>query len=392
MRVALVSPLFESVPPRLYGGTERVVYNLANGLEAAGAEVTLFASGDSRVNCPLVPMIDEALRLSTRSVRDPNAYHFRMLAEVARRSHEFDVIHNHHDHWMLPLTEMTSTPMVTTLHGRLDVPELCLGLRAYPKARFISISRSQRSFAPDLDWAGTIHHGLDVEKHRFYARPGKYLAFLGRISREKRPDLAIEIAQRAGIPLKIAAKIEGEEMQSYYDHLIKPHVDGRNVEFIGEICDAERDEFLGEALALAFPIDWPEPFGLVVIESMACGTPVLARNCGAVPELVEDGLTGFCHSDIRVLARRARELPSIDRALCRKRAEERFSLTRMTEDYLNVYRTLSEPAERKHARDLSDLRPRRGERRRGERALRPRLDRHRRHFVHPHQRLADGDT
>jgi glycosyltransferase involved in cell wall biosynthesis len=307
-----------------------------------------------------------------------------MLAEVARRSHEFDVIHNHHDHWMLPLTEMTATPTVTTLHGRLDVLELCLGLRAFPKARFISISHAQRNSAPDLDWMDTIYHGIDIERHHFRPTPGKYLAFLGRISREKRPDLAIEIAHRAGIPLKIAAKIEGPEMQTYYDRLIKPHVDGKNVEFIGEICDEQRDEFLGEALGLVFPIDWPEPFGLVVVESMACGTPVLARPCGAVSELIENNRTGFYHSDVRVLAQCARDLIGINRSLCRRRVEERFSLKRMTEDYLSVYRTLSEPSERKRTHPQA--------RRRGERALRPRLDRHRRHFIHPYPRIADGDT
>ncbi|HUP57228.1 MAG TPA: glycosyltransferase family 4 protein [Bdellovibrionota bacterium] len=367
MRVALVSPLFESVPPRRYGGTERVVYNLCHGLKERGIDVTLFASGDSQAGVPLVPIVEEAFRLSGRPVRDPAAYHFKMLAEVARRAHEFDVIHNHHDYWMLPLAKMTGTPILTTLHGRLDIPELVLPLPEFDGSWFVSISDSQRSALPGLPWLGTIHHGIDASNFQFRAEPGKYLAFLGRIDDHKRPEYAIEIAKRSGVPLKIAAKIEGREAQAYYDAHVAPHVDGSFIEYVGEITESEKSEFLGGALALVFPIDWPEPFGLVMLESLACGTPVLARPRGAAPEVLRSGVTGYVHEDLGVLAESVRNLDRISRHECRRWVETRFSLGRMTEDYVNVYGTLAGVAE---SRDLH-----RGFRRAGP-------DRHRRHFVH----------
>ncbi len=367
MRVALVSPLFESVPPRLYGGTERVVDWLCRGLADAGVDVTLFASGDSSVSAQadLIPVVDQALRLRTRPVTDPIAYNLKLMAEVASRASRFDVIHNHHDYWMLPLSRMTTTPLVTTLHGRLDLPDIHQAFFSYPNAHFVSISHHQREAMPGLRWARTIHHGIDLDRLEFRESPGKYLAFLGRFDPHKRPDLAIDMAQEAGIPLKIAAKIEGKEMQEYYEAL-KPRIDGRFIEYIGEIGESEKSDFLGNACALAFPINWPEPFGLVMLEALACGTPVLARPRGAVPEVLVDGMTGFVREDARELGRLAVDgLHSISRLHCRRWVEQRFSLKRMTEDYIDVYRS------------LASARP-----------VRP--DRDRRDLLYPVQRAADG--
>ncbi len=346
MRIAFIAPLFESVPPRLYGGTERVIDHLCRGVQAAGTEVTLFASGDSAANVPLVPVVDRAFRLRETPVMDPYAYNLRMLALVAKHAEEFDVIHNHHDYWMLPLSEMTSTPLLTTLHGRLDLPDIAAAFMSYPKSYFVSISNSQRGPLAMLNWVRTIYHGLDLKEFEFNPRHGSYLAFLGRITWEKRPDLAIQMARRSGVPLKIAAKIEGRESEQYFEEYIKPHVDGKFIEYIGEISDREKSEFLGNALALAFPIDWPEPFGLAVIEALACGTPVLARPFGSIPELLQDGVTGYCHREIEVLAERVKDIQSIDRQGCRDWVEQRFSLQRMTEDYIDVYRELTESTRR----------------------------------------------
>lgn len=339
----MVSPLQESVPPRLYGGTERVIHGLCRGLTEANIEVTVFASGDSSVEGKLVPVIPEAMRLMRNPVRDPVAHTYKMMAMVARRAHEFDLIHNHHDYWMLPLSEMVACPVLTTFHGRMDLPDLPSAVSGFARARYVSISDSQRLPMPQLPWVATIHHGLDLESFKFKEKPGKYLAFLGRIDPEKRPEWAIEIAQRAGIPLKIAAKIEGPVNQSYYDCLMKSHVDGKFIEFLGEISESEKSDFLGNALALVFPIDWPEPFGLVAIEALACGTPVLARPRGAVPELLADGITGYCHEELSKLAAYALRIPILDRKKCREWVEQRFSLRRMTEDYINVYRRLCRP-------------------------------------------------
>lgn len=377
MRVALISPLYESVPPRFYGGTERVVFNLCHGLTQAGLDVTLFASGDSRVPGHLAPMVDQALRLGEGAARNACAIHFKMLAEISDRAREFDIIHNHHDFWMLPLCRMTRTPMITTLHGRLDLPDIVEAFLGFPEAQYISISDSQRKPMPWLRWLKTIHHGLDLSQFEFHPRPGKYLAFLGRICLDKRPEWAIEISKKAGVPLKIAAKIEGKEMQDYFDAYVKPHVDGKNVEFIGEISDREKCDFLGNALGTVFPIDWPEPFGLVMIESLACGTPVLGRPFGAAAEILEDGVTGFVSSDIQELSRRVRDLESFDREGCRRWVEARFSLQRMTEDYIHVYRQLAErPAGISRARATQ----------------RRRSHRDRRNLIHSVQRVADGDT
>lgn len=363
MRVAVISPLFESVPPRYYGGTERVVSNLCRGLTDANIEVVLFASGDSVVEGKIVPVIDEALRLRKIPVKDPIAYNFKLLSLVAKYADDFDVIHNHHDYWMLPLTSMSDTPLLTTLHGRMDLPDIPAAFLSFPKSYYVSISNSQRFPMPDLKWVRTIHHGIDYQEFSFQQKPGKYLAFLGRISVEKRPEWAIEIARRSGVPLKIAAKIEGVQAQNYYDSIIKPQVDGKFIEYLGEISDSEKSEFLGNALALVFPVDWPEPFGLVVIEALACGTPVLARPYGSIPEILYDGVTGFINSDIRVLADQVKDIPKIDRQGCREWVERNFSLQRMTEDYIDVYRYIK--------------------------AKRHRADSHRWNFVHPFQRTTD---
>lgn len=356
MRIALIAPLYESVPPRLYGGTERVVAQLAQGLTAAGIETTVFASGDSQVSGRLVPVVPEALRLSEDGIQDPAALHLALLATVARQAREFDLIHNHHDYWMLPLTGLTDVPVVTTLHGKLGLMEPALAFRAWPKARYISISHAQRQPMPDLPWVRTIHHGLDYTHLPFRGQTGKYLAFLGRITRDKGPAEAIRMAQLSGVPLKIAAKIEGPGTQEYFDAEVKPHIDGKNVEFIGEISDREKGEFLGDALALAFPIDWPEPFGLVMIEAMACGTPVLARPRGSVPEVVQDGVTGFIRESVDELAQCVHRLPEISRAACRTHVERRFSLARMTEETIDVYQQLIGEAagerSRSHRRNL----------------------------------------
>jgi glycosyltransferase involved in cell wall biosynthesis len=344
MRVALISPLFESVPPRLYGGTERVIYNLCRGLTEADIEVSVFASGDSSIEGRIVPVVEEAFRLRKTPVTDPSSYHFKMLAMVAERAREYDIIHNHHDYWMLPLSQMIKTPLLTTLHGRLDLPDITSAFQSFSKCSYISISDNQRTPLSFLNWERTIHHGLDIAQFKFHPKPGKYLAFLGRMTFEKRPEWAIEIAKLSGVPLKIAAKIDGPDGQQFYDRFIRPHVDGKFIEYVGEITESEKSEFLGNALALAFPIDWPEPFGLVVPESLACGTPVLARPCGSVPELLQNGITGFIDADIRVLAKRIRDLSKISRYRCRQWAEERFSLRRMTEEYVDVYRKLSNRA------------------------------------------------
>jgi glycosyltransferase involved in cell wall biosynthesis len=354
MRVALIAPPYESVPPKLYGGTERVVHNLCQGLQRAGIDVTLFASGDSECpGVPLVPVVDQALRLRRPAVRDPASYHLRTLAIAARHAREFDLIHNHDDYWMLPLSELSDTPVLSTLHGRLDLSDIPAAFLSYPKASFVSISNSQRGPLGLLNWAGTIYHGMEFDHLEFKPEPGRYLAFLGRISWEKAPHWAIEIALQSGIPLKIAAKIEGRESQEYFDARIRPYVDGKFIEYVGEINESEKSEFLGNALGLVFPIDWPEPFGLVMIEALACGTPVLARPLGSVPELLCSGVTGFHSLDIRELARKAPELARIDRARCREWALGRYSLPRMIEEYIDVYRRLARPAEfADHRRNL----------------------------------------
>jgi glycosyltransferase involved in cell wall biosynthesis len=340
MRIAQVAPLAEAVPPRLYGGTERVVSYLTEELVALGHEVTLFASGDSRTRARLEAVVPRALRLDG-GVRDAVAPHVLMLRQVLARAGEFDIIHFHLDHLHLPAMLGRGIPFVTTLHGRLDLPELGPVFAAFPQAPFVSISDAQRLPLREvaMTWAGTVHHGIPRDLLRFSPRHRGYLAFLGRISPEKGPDAAIRIARAAGLPLRIAAKVDQAD-RAYFETVVRPMLDGPGVEFLGEIAEAEKSEFLGGAMALLMPIDWPEPFGLVMIEAMACGTPVLAYARGSVPEVVEDGVSGLLVRDEAAAVASLGRVVGLDRAAVRRAFEARFTARRMAEDYLAIYRRL----------------------------------------------------
>ena len=341
MKIAQVAPLAERCPPRLYGGTERIVSYLTEELVRQGHDVTLFASGDSRTAARLVRCSDMALRLNP-AVKDHLPYHIMLADEVCRRADEFDVIHFHIDLLHFPLIRDYADRTLTTLHGRLDRPDLKPFHAAFPEIPLVSISDSQRRPLPAVNWLGTVPHGLPRDLLPFSPRPaGDYLAFLGRISPEKRPDRAIAIAKRAGLPLKIAAKVDSVD-RAYWDMVIAPLVARHDdVEFVGEIDERRKASFLGNARALLFPIDWPEPFGLVMIEAMACGTPVIAWNCGSVPEVVDDGVTGFIVEDVAEAAAAVERLAMIDRARVRSVFERRFTVERMTADYLSIYRSLA---------------------------------------------------
>jgi glycosyltransferase involved in cell wall biosynthesis len=341
MRIAQVAPLFESVPPRLYGGTERIVSYLTEELVRRGHDVTLFASGDSATRATLVPVVERAMRLDAAR-RDVLAAEFiRQLGMVFSRAADFDVIHCHVDYLAFPFGALTPTPTVHTIHGRLDLPHLVPVYRQFRTVPLVSISDAQRIPLASLGvrWAGTVYHGLPVERYAFAPGDGGYLAFLGRLSPEKQADLAIEVARRVGLPLRIAAKVDPAD-QEYFEQVIAPLLDDPLVEFLGEIGDADKAAFLGGARALLFPIDWPEPFGLVMIEAMACGTPVIARPCGSVPEVVVHGRTGFLADTLVDLAEAVKRLDEIDRAECRRHVEARFSVARMAEDYERVYHRL----------------------------------------------------
>jgi len=340
MKIAQIAPLAEAVPPRLYGGTERIVSYLTEELVRQGHQVTVFASGDSRTRAELVACAPKALRLDP-AVRDPVPHVLMMLDEVRRRAHEFDILHFHMDLFHFPTFTDIAGQTVTTLHGRLDLPDLQPFYRRFRDFPLVSISNDQRGPLPGAHWAGTVYHGLPLELHRFVPTTDQgYLAFLGRISPEKRPDRAIEIARRTGLPLRIAAKVDNAD-RAYFEQQIEPLLADPLVEFVGEIGDADKSEFLGNARALLFPIDWPEPFGLVVIESMACGTPVIAFARGSVPEIVEDGVTGFIVDNIEEAVRAVRRIPELDRREVRRRFEQRFSAGRMASDYLEIYRQLT---------------------------------------------------
>jgi len=338
MRIAQVAPLYEAVPPKLYGGTERVVSWLTEELVRQGHEVTLFASGDSQTSARLIPCAPEALRLS--GVRDPLAPHVLMVERVLQMAHEFDIIHFHIDYLHLPLMRRSGHPYLTTLHGRLDLPEMFPFYKEFREAPFVSISQAQRRPLPFLNWVGTVHHGLPRDLYRPSYEPGKYLAFLGRISPEKRPDRAIELAERVGIRLLMAAKVDRAD-QDYFREVIRPRLRSPWVEFIGEITDGEKQEFLAGALALLMLIDWPEPFGLVMIEANACGTPVIAWRCGSVPEIIEPGRNGFIVESLEEAERAVEALARISRRECRRVFEERFTAERMARDYLALYRRLA---------------------------------------------------
>jgi glycosyltransferase involved in cell wall biosynthesis len=335
MRIAQVSPLFESVPPKLYGGTERVVSYLTEELVRQGHDVTLFASGDSVTRARLEPQCARALRLDD-SVIDPMAHHILMLEHVFARSAEFDIIHFHIDHLHFPLSRRLEVPQVTTLHGRLDMPDLQPLYAEFADMPVVSISDAQRRPLPHAFWQQTVYHGLPRDLYSFSGRRGQYLAFLGRISPEKRADLAIAIAERAGLPLRIAAKVDPVD-RAYFASEIAPLLDRPGVEFVGEISDRDKSAFLADAVALLFPIDWPEPFGLVMLEAMACGTPVIAFPRGSVPEIIDHGITGFVAGGVEEAVHAVARCATLDRRRCRATFERRFTSERMAQDYLRVY-------------------------------------------------------
>jgi glycosyltransferase involved in cell wall biosynthesis len=339
MRIAQIAPLTEAIPPKLYGGTERVVSWLTEELVEFGHEVALFASGDSVTSATLEPIWPRALRLDG-TVRDANALHMVMLEHVRRRAADFDFLHFHLDYYPFSLFARQSTPFVTTLHGRLDLPEHQPVFATFSDVPVISISNAQRRPVPQARWLRTVHHGMPERLLTPTGVRPSYLAFLGRIAPEKGVDKAIRIARRSGIPLKITAKVDRTD-RDYFEELIKPMLEGPGVEFIGEIGDKDKSDFLSGALALLVTIDWPEPFGLVMIEAMACGTPVLAFNRGSVPEIVEDGLTGFIVEDELSAGGVLDPLLALPRDKVRRRFEERFTARRMANDYLDAYRALS---------------------------------------------------
>jgi glycosyltransferase involved in cell wall biosynthesis len=338
MKIAQVAPLIEAVPPKLYGGTERVVAYLTDALVELGHEVTLFASGDSKTKAKLRSVWPRALRLDP-SVHDQFAPLFMQLETVARRAHEFDIIHCHLDYFAFPILRLLDVPSVTTLHGRLDLPELAPLYRHYSDTPVVSISDSQREPLPQANYVATIHHGLP-QQALSQGPGGRYLAFLGRVSPEKAPDAAIRIAARAGMPLKIAAKVDKVD-QEYFKSKIEPLLAQADVEFIGEIGEHEKGEFLGNAAALLFPIAWREPFGLVMIESMACGTPVIAFNNGSVPEVLKNGVSGFIVKSEDEAVKALLDIPCLDRDLVRAEFEHRFTARHMAQNYLKLYSRLA---------------------------------------------------
>lgn len=341
MRIAQVPPLYEAVPPRFYGGTERVVAHLTDALVDLGHQVTLFASAEAQTKAELVKVRDQAIRLDPVQLKSDLAAHMSMLWDVRRRADEFDLIHFHTDMIHFPFFEDVAHKTLTTLHGRLDLKDLPGVYWRWQQFPLVSISDSQRKPIAFANWAGTVHHGMQADLYRPNYGPGEYLAFLGRISPEKRPDRAIALAKRAGLPLKIAAKVDDADLR-YFQDKIEPLLIGQKlVEFVGEIGDDEKSAFLGGAKALLFPIDWPEPFGLVMIEAMACGTPVIAYGCGSVPEVIDDGQTGFIvSSDDKALAAISR-IPNLNRREVRRRFDERFSSVAMGRRYLDLYARLA---------------------------------------------------
>jgi glycosyltransferase involved in cell wall biosynthesis len=339
MNIAQIAPLMESVPPKLYGGTERIVSYLTEELVRLGHDVTLFASGDSVTSAKLVSCSQQALRLDG-SVWDPLPHYMLMLDRVWRLAPNFDVLHFHIDHLHLPLFRPIAKRTVTTLHGRQDLPGLQALYREFGEMPLISISNAQRQPLPDVSFKATVYHGLPESLHQpSLTSTGKYLAFLGRISPEKGPDRAVKIARGAGMPLKIAAKVDRAD-QDYFREEISPLLQGADVEFVGEIGEGDKAKFLGDASALLFPIEWPEPFGIVMIEAMACGTPVLAFDYGSVREVIEDGVTGKIVRDVQEAVEVLPQVIAMDRRAIQRRFEERFSSRRMAKDYLDVYHSL----------------------------------------------------
>ena len=340
MKIAQVAPLWESVPPKLYGGTERIVSYITEELVRMGHDVTLFASGDSETAARLEAVCPQALRLNT-GIFNRDAPMTMLQERSLGATGDFDVIHSHLDFLGFPLARRNPLPVVTTLHGRLDLPELQPVFREYADMPLVSISDAQRQPLSWANWHATIYHGLPRNLYSFHPQPQQYLAFLGRISPEKRPDHAIEIAKRTGIPLRMAAKVDPADLQ-YYLAEIEPLLDHPLIEFIGEISDEEKDNFLGNALALVCPYDWPEPFGLVLIEALACGTPVLAYRRGAIPEIIDNGVTGFVSENLSEMAEAVGRLSEIDRRRCRDAFEERFTADRMARNYVALYKRIIE--------------------------------------------------
>jgi glycosyltransferase involved in cell wall biosynthesis len=340
LRIAQLAPLYESVPPKLYGGTERIVAYLAEELLRRGHDVTLFAAGDSSAKVPLAAGSPQSLRLAGLDQWGAT-FHLPMLSDVYDNIGHFDVIHSHVDSLSFPLARLCPIPTVSTLHGRLDLTELLPVYRYYSDLPVVSISDDQRRPLPEMNWVGTVYHGLPRNLLKFSPQPGKYLAFLGRVAPEKRPDLAIEIARRSGLPLKIAAKVDRAD-RDYFESVIRPLLATPGVEFIGEINEQEKQQFLGGALALVFPVDWPEPFGLVMIEALACGTPVIARPCGSVPEILRNGVTGLLGNTVDDLVAAVRKLGDISRRKCREEFESRFTVEVMASNYERVYYRLAD--------------------------------------------------
>jgi glycosyltransferase involved in cell wall biosynthesis len=345
MRIAQIAPLFESVPPKYYGGTERVVSYLTEELVRQGHDVSLFASGDSITQAKLVATSRRSLRLDKHCV-DQLAHQVLMLERVVQKASSFEIVHFHVDYLHFPYSRRHATPNVTTLHGRLDIPDLVPLYREFRDMPVVSISTAQREPLPFANWIGTVHHGLPEDLYRFNAEPGEYLAFIGRVAPEKRVDRAIEIAKRVGLPLRIAAKVDDVDRE-YFENVIEPLLRDPLIEYVGEIGDGEKQEFLGNARVLLFPIDWPEPFGLVMIEALACGTPVIAFRGGSVPEILEHGSTGFIVDDLDDAVAATRRVGELSRRRCREVFDERFTATRMARDYVEVYAMLLETQQRR---------------------------------------------
>jgi len=338
LRIAQIAPLYERVPPKLYGGTERVVYNITEEMVRRGHEVTLFASGDSITSAKLVAGYPESLRLA--GIPEHGMFlHFPMISDAFEGSDKYDIIHSHIDYWTFPFSALSPVPSVTTMHGRLDIDALVPVYSRYRKQPLVSISNAQRKPLRYVNWIDTVYHGLPRDLLKFNPKGGQYLAFLGRISPEKRPDIAIDVARKVGIPFKIAAKVDVVD-RAYYEAVIKPRLSPPDVEYIGEINEQEKSEFLGNALALLFTIDWPEPFGLAMIESMACGTPVITRPCGSVPEIINPGVSGIIGDTVEDLVAAVKAVDKIDRAGCRREFENRFTAEIMGAGYERVYRKL----------------------------------------------------
>jgi glycosyltransferase involved in cell wall biosynthesis len=340
MRIAQIAPLAESVPPKLYGGTERVVAWLVDELVDLGHQVTLFASGDSQTKAELVPVCPRALRLG-KPRPDPVAAQAALLEAVAQRADEFDVIHAHIDWLHLPIVQRAGIPFLTTLHGRLDLPGLSDMIRIFPSAPYVSISDNQRIPLAGAKWLGTVYHGMPKRLLKPSFHPGQYLAFLGRLTHEKGAHIAIRIAQATGMPLRIAAKVPRDH-RSYFKEHLEPLIDGKNIQLVGEVDDRRKQGFLDGAAALLFPINWPEPFGLVMIEAMACGTPVIAFRAGSVPEVIDDGVTGFIVDSEEEAVQAVRLVGKLNRREIRRIFEQRFTARRMADDYVDIYRQLTD--------------------------------------------------